>query len=58
MFNLMKTAILMAAITALFMLIGRWMGGQAGMMLALAVAAIRMAVFIRLNMVCRCPGLG
>ena len=38
MFNLMKTAVLMAAITALFMLIGRWMGGQAGMMLALAVA--------------------
>ena len=38
MFNLMKTAILMAAITALFMLVGRWMGGQAGMMLALVVA--------------------
>lgn len=38
MFNLMKTAILMAAITALFMLIGRMMGGQAGMMLALVVA--------------------
>ena len=38
MFNLMKTAVLMAAITALFMLIGRWMGGQAGMMLALVVA--------------------
>ena len=38
MFNLMKTAILMAAITALFMLIGRWMGGSAGMMLALVVA--------------------
>ena len=38
MFNLMKTAILMAAITALFMLIGRWMGGQTGMMLALLVA--------------------
>ena len=38
MFNLMKTAILMAAITALFMLIGRWMGGQAGMLLALVVA--------------------
>jgi heat shock protein HtpX len=37
-FNLMKTAILMAAITALFMLIGRWLGGQAGMMLALVVA--------------------
>ncbi len=38
MFNLMKTAILMAAITALFMLIGRWLGGPAGMLLALAVA--------------------
>jgi heat shock protein HtpX len=38
MFNLMKTAILMAAITALFMLIGRYLGGQAGMMLALVVA--------------------
>jgi heat shock protein HtpX len=38
MFNLMKTAILMAAITALFMLIGRMLGGQAGMMLALVVA--------------------
>ena len=38
MFNLMKTAVLMAAITALFMLIGRWMGGQAGMMLALVIA--------------------
>jgi heat shock protein HtpX len=38
MFNLMKTAVLMAAITALFMLVGRWMGGQAGMMLALVVA--------------------
>ena len=38
MFNLMKTAILMAAITALFMLVGRWLGGQTGMMLALLVA--------------------
>ncbi|WP_395698791.1 zinc metalloprotease HtpX [Aquabacterium sp.] len=38
MFNMMKTAILMAAITALFMLIGRMLGGQAGMMLALLVA--------------------
>jgi heat shock protein HtpX len=38
MFNLMKTAVLMAAITALFMLIGRWIGGQAGMMLALVIA--------------------
>ncbi len=38
MFNMMKTAILMAAITALFMAIGQMMGGQAGMMLALLVA--------------------
>ncbi|MEK8053504.1 zinc metalloprotease HtpX [Ideonella sp. DXS22W] len=38
MFNLMKTAILMAAITALFMLLGRMLGGQTGMMLALLVA--------------------
>jgi heat shock protein HtpX len=38
MFNLMKTAILMAAITALFMAIGAMVGGRAGMMLALVVA--------------------
>lgn len=38
MFNLMKTAILMAAITALFMTLGRLMGGQQGMLLALLVA--------------------
>lgn len=38
MFNLMKTAILMAAITALFMAIGAMIGGRTGMMLALAVA--------------------
>ena len=38
MFNLMKTAILMAAITALFMAIGALLGGQSGMMIALAVA--------------------
>jgi heat shock protein HtpX len=38
MFNLMKTAILMAAITALFMAIGQMMGGRTGMMLALVVA--------------------
>jgi heat shock protein HtpX len=38
MFNLLKTAVLMAAITALFMLLGRMIGGQAGMMLALALA--------------------
>ena len=38
MFNLMKTAILMAAITALFMAIGSVLGGAQGMMLALVVA--------------------
>lgn len=38
MFNMMKTAILMAAITALFMAIGAMIGGRSGMMLALVVA--------------------
>ena len=38
MFNLMKTAILMAAITALFMAIGALMGGRSGMMFALTLA--------------------
>lgn len=38
MFNLMKTAILMAAITALFMAIGSVLGGQQGMLLALLIA--------------------
>ena len=38
MFNLMKTAILMAAITALFMAIGSVLGGRQGMMLALVIA--------------------
>lgn len=38
MFNLLKTAILMAAITALFMAIGAMIGGQSGMLLALVVA--------------------
>lgn len=38
MFNLMKTAILMAAITALFMFLGSMVGGRAGMMIALVVA--------------------
>ena len=38
MFNLLKTAVLMAAITALFMTIGRLLGGQAGMMIALVIA--------------------
>ena len=38
MFNLLKTAVLMAAITALFMAIGAFVGGQSGMMIALVVA--------------------
>ncbi len=38
MFNLFKTAILMAAITALFMAIGSVLGGRQGMMIALVVA--------------------
>ncbi len=38
MFNLLKTAVLMAAITGLFMAIGATIGGQSGMMIALAVA--------------------
>jgi heat shock protein HtpX len=38
MFNLMKTAVLMAAITALFMAIGSVLGGQQGMLIALVVA--------------------
>jgi len=38
MFNMLKTAVLMAAITALFMAIGSVLGGRQGMMLALVVA--------------------
>ena len=38
MFNLLKTAVLMAAITALFMALGSFVGGQQGMLTALAVA--------------------
>ncbi len=38
MFNLFKTAVLMAAITALFMTVGRLLGGQQGMVLALVLA--------------------
>ena len=38
MFNLLKTAVLMAAITALFMAIGSFVGGQQGMLIALVVA--------------------
>jgi heat shock protein HtpX len=38
MFNLLKTAVLMAAITGLFMAIGSLLGGQQGMMIALVIA--------------------
>ena len=38
MFNLLMTAVLMAAITALFMAIGSVLGGRQGMMLALVIA--------------------
>jgi len=38
MFNLLKTAVLMAAITALFMAIGEFIGGRVGMMIALLLA--------------------
>ena len=38
MFNLLKTAVLMAAITALFMAVGSFIGGQQGMVIALLVA--------------------
>jgi heat shock protein HtpX len=38
MFNMLKTAVLMAAITALFMAIGSFVGGQQGMVIALLVA--------------------
>jgi heat shock protein HtpX len=37
-FNMLKTAVLMAAITALFMVVGRLLGGQQGMTLALLFA--------------------
>ena len=38
MFNLLKTAVLMAAITALFMAVGAFIGGQQGMVVALVIA--------------------
>ncbi|TAK92344.1 MAG: zinc metalloprotease HtpX [Burkholderiaceae bacterium] len=40
MFNWMKTAVLMASITALFGMIGAMIGGQKGMMLALMFALV------------------
>ncbi|MBA3625860.1 MAG: protease HtpX, partial [Methylibium sp.] len=38
MLNLIKTGVLMAAITALFMAIGSVLGGQQGMVIALLIA--------------------
>lgn len=38
MFNLAKTAILMAAITALFVVVGGMLGGEQGMFMALLIA--------------------
>ncbi|MDH3461070.1 MAG: zinc metalloprotease HtpX [Burkholderiaceae bacterium] len=38
MFNLLKTAVLMAAVTALFMALGSVLGGRDGMLIALLVA--------------------
>ena len=38
MFNMLKTAVLMAAVTALFMVVGSFIGGQQGMVVALVIA--------------------
>ena len=40
MFNLLKTAVLMAAMTALFMGVGRLIGGSTGMAVALVLALV------------------
>ncbi|MBU3724582.1 MAG: zinc metalloprotease HtpX [Burkholderiaceae bacterium] len=40
MFNWLKTAVLMAGIVALFGIVGAWLGGQSGMLLALAFALV------------------
>ena len=37
--NMMRTALLMAAMTALFLVVGALIGGQTGMLMALALAA-------------------
>jgi heat shock protein HtpX len=39
MFNLLRTGVLIAALTALFMAVGYFIGGQTGMFIALVVAA-------------------
>ena len=38
--QLLKTTMLMAGLTALFMLIGNLIGGQSGMLMALGIAAV------------------
>lgn len=40
MFNWVKTAMLMAGIVALFGIVGSWLGGQSGMLLALGFALV------------------
>lgn len=40
MFNWLKTTILMAAIVALFGIVGAWLGGQSGMLIALGFALL------------------
>ena len=40
MFNLFRTGVLIAAMTALFMAVGYFIGGQSGMLIALGVAAV------------------
>jgi len=40
MFNLSRTGVLLAALTALFMVVGYFIGGQSGMFIALGVAAL------------------
>lgn len=40
MFNWLKTAVLMSAIVALFGMVGAWLGGQSGMLMALGFALL------------------
>jgi heat shock protein HtpX len=40
MFNLLRTGVLIAAMTALFMAVGYFIGGQSGMLIAFGVAAV------------------
>jgi heat shock protein HtpX len=40
MFNLVRTGVLIAAMTALFMVVGYFIGGQSGMLIALGVAVV------------------